>query len=203
MIKSTIFNTVILFSVLILLPAGMLVGCGNDTEEKAAVDSRQDQDRQMAAVEPRRDEAGDQAHIQPAPENQPVPGQAADNLVGKKVVGSDGRMLGTVAELYGANEASGYAIIKDDGDRLHPVPVDLINEDPEGEGLRAEFDSDTFQRAPAFSQAARQQFSDTRLNEVRGYYENHTGINRQMPSDQPEENNYQRKPGTGNTENQK
>ena len=183
MIKSAIFKTVILFSVLTLLSAGLLVACGNDTEEQAAIKERQVQNRE-------------QANIQPAPENQPGQRAAGENLVGKPVVGSDGEMLGTVAEIYNSGEESGYAIIQGEADRLHPVPADLLKEDPQGMGLRADFDRHTFQQSPSFSEAERQQWSDSRLQGVRGYYKNKAGENK-MPGNQNQEN--QKQPGTGTT----
>jgi hypothetical protein len=111
-----------------------------------------------------------------AQEQQAGQDQAGEKWVGKQVVSSDDQEIGTVSALHD----SGYVMIKGEGDKLHPVPANLLKEDNQGDRLRASFDRNTFQQAPSFSEAEQQQLSGDQLEQVRGYYENKAQGGQQM-----------------------
>ena len=87
-----------------------------------------------------------------------------ENLAGRQVVSSDGRLLGMVEEI---NEKSGIILVKS-GEKLHPVPMHLIKKDVQGPELKAGFDQKTFQESPSVSKSEQKRFSDTDTEQVRG-----------------------------------
>lgn len=96
-------------------------------------------------------------------------GFEGESWKGRQVVSSDGRLMGTVAETDG-----GYVVVRA-GARMHPVPENLIRKGIRGPGLKADFDLKTFQESPFFSESEKDGLSESRLNEVRGYFGNVIG----------------------------
>jgi hypothetical protein len=168
-----------------------------EPQDQAATEPAPEQSREQATAEPAQEPpAATSGNQQPADQGsaggsgtmaqsgtqdqQAGQPQAGENWVGKQVVSQDGKELGTVAALHD----SGYIMIKGEGDKLHPVPANLLKEDSQGDRLTAQFDQNTFNEAPSFSEAEQQQLSDSQLEQVRGYYENKAQGGQQMPSDQ-------------------
>jgi hypothetical protein len=82
-------------------------------------------------------------------------------------------------------------LIKGEDGKMHPVPANLLKKDSLGDRLRADFDQSAFRTSPSYSEAERQQLSDSQLQEVRGYYESRmqepASQQPQRPQGQPQE----------------
>ncbi len=180
---------IIVFSSIVFLAGGLLIGC--DREEQAVMD--QPQEREEAATE-QRTEAQEQAATEPMEQQDAEPleegeeatsaeirgetermaaggTQAGQGLIGKTVTSNDDRELGEVAELEATGQRTGYVFIQGEDDEMHPVPANLLEDSPDGQGLRAKFDQSAFEQAPSFSESEVRNISDSQLEEVRGYYE--------------------------------
>lgn len=245
--KLDIKKKAIVFSSILLLGTGVLLGCEGERDQATAPPAQEatppettpgappaeqaapvqpsdqataEQPKDQATAEKSQDQATTEQSGQATAKSgsqelqsgqtQASQDQANQEWVGKQVVSNDDQELGTVSAMHD----SGYVMIKGEGDKLHPVPADLLEKDSQGDRLKATFDRNTFQQAPSFSEAEQKQLSDTQLEEVRGYYENKSQGgqqaqpeqsqqgSQQAPSDQsqgqqPQDQQSQNPPGTG------
>lgn len=188
---------IIVFSSIMFLATALMIGC--DREEQAVMD--QSEEREQLAVQDEEQDQGETAEMerreeatsaeirgeteesayeqsqQEAGEQTQTPGQMAEEtregygLIGKSVMSNDGQELGEVAELEATGRHTGYVFVKGDDEKLHPIPANLLEEDAQGEGLRASFERSAFEGSPSFSESELENISDSQLEEVRGYYE--------------------------------
>jgi len=94
------------------------------------------------------------------------------NWIGKTVSGKDGEQLGTVNNLFIGSEGQvRYVLVSGEDKKLHPVPIDLVSQKKDGEGLQAEFSKDVFQNSISFAQseAPNLEGSDWEAK-IRGFY---------------------------------
>jgi hypothetical protein len=195
---------VVLISIF-FLAAIVFIGCGDRDDRVGGTDTRTDdwatapdQDQDWAETE---DYQTDQDYAMPDQQDQMTQdqqfGQAEDPMtqdqqigytqnleeyVGRQVADSEGNVLGSVSDFHSTGEEEGFAgfvFIQGEEQDLHAIPSDLLRETPDGQ-LVAQFDQQTFQDSPTFSQEEIQQLSEDELGEVRGYYQAH-GEPVQMP----------------------
>jgi hypothetical protein len=97
----------------------------------------------------------------------------AKEWMDKKVVGQNGEELGTVNNLFVSKEGQvTYVIIEGEDKKLHPVPVNMVQKDPSGQDLKAQFDQQAFQDSPSFSSQELPRLAEQeREQKIRGYYE--------------------------------
>ncbi len=148
------------------------------------------------------DKGGSRKMAQVERKESPVPlarldSERAKEFMNQTMVGRNGEALGRVTDLFSSRDGRPlYVVVEAESKRLHPVPAQLVQADPEEKKLSADFDRQAFQNSPSFDEA---QISGQQWEpEVRGYYQSdfQSGRSGQQPVQQ------QPSPGTGQSQNQ-
>ncbi len=137
-----------------------------------------------------------------AADNTQFPGMKASNVIGQKIVSSDGQDLGTVQDLYvGDNGQVQYVILSRGGvmgagNTLVPIPWQAANLHEQGDHLVASVTQQKLDNAPTFSEDNWAQLSQPGYeHQVNGYYG--TPAPAGMYRNQPQQSNPQPRTNVG------
>lgn len=78
----------------------------------------------------------------------------AQNLIGRNLVSQNGEVLGTIEDFHLGQDGNTvhYLIVQGEENRMHPVPVELVQIDENQQELTAQIDQQTFAGSPTFNE---------------------------------------------------
>ncbi len=132
------------------------------------------EEQQQAQVEVRR-EGKPQVDVvtsQQQGTGQELSAAQADQLMGRTLVGKNGNELGTVKMKHLAEDGNTvqYLMVQGKDNKLHPVPVELMQVKEGQQKITTQIDQQTFQNSPSFSPGQQPQLDQQQSRDIQSHY---------------------------------
>lgn len=117
--------------------------------------------------------AGQQQGLQPG--SAKIDAAQAEGLLGRNLVDREGEKLGTVKDTHLSQDGNSveYLIVKGEENKMHPVPVELVQVDDAKQEVITQIDRQTFESSPSFSENEQPQLGQQQWSQE---IESHYGI---------------------------
>ncbi|KJS01305.1 MAG: hypothetical protein VR65_09100 [Desulfobulbaceae bacterium BRH_c16a] len=115
--------------------------------------------------------AGQQQGLQPGAAK--IDAAQAEGLLGRNLVDREGEKLGTVKDAHLSQDGNSveYLIVKGEENKMHPVPVELVEVDDARQEVTTRIDRQTFDSSPSFSENEQPQLGQQQWSqEITSHY---------------------------------